>query len=234
VAALFPAHAAQSTLDDLRKKAEEALGKNGKNQPSNDHVVAGLKEALTVGTRNAVASTGRVDGFLKNAAIKILLPDKLRGIGKGLRTVGMGQQVDSLEVGMNRAAEQAAPAARQIFINAVKQMSFSDARQILSGGDTAATEYFKNKSTPELTAAFAPIVHKSMENVGVVRQYNKLMQNPLASGFSQSKDFDLDQYVVGKTMDGIFYMIGEEEKKIRHDPAAQTTALLREIFGKKQ
>jgi hypothetical protein len=146
----------------------------------------------------------------------------------------MGQQVDSLEVGMNRAAEQAAPAARQIFINAVKQMTISDARQILSGGDTAATEYFKSKSTAQLTVAFAPIVHKSMENVGVVRQYNKLMQNPLAVEFSQSKDFDLDKYVVSKTMDGLFYMISEEEKKIRHDPAAQTTALLREVFGKKQ
>jgi hypothetical protein len=223
--------AAQTTLDDLRKKAEAALGKN---QPSSDRVAAGLKEALTVGTRNAVASTGRVDGFLKNAAIKILLPEKLRGIGKGLRAVGMGQQVDSLEVGMNRAAEQAAPAARQIFINAVKQMTISDARQILSGGDTAATDYFKSKSTAQLTAAFAPIVHKSMENVGVVQQYNKLMQNPLAGELARSKDFDLDQYVVGKTMDGLFYMIGEEEKKIRHDPAAQTTALLREIFGKKQ
>lgn len=228
---LLSALSAQSTIDKLRKRAEEAMDKN---QPSNDRVIAGLKEALTVGTRNAVASTGRVDGFFKNAAIKILLPEKLRSIGKGLRTVGMGQQVDSLEVGMNRAAEQAAPAARQIFIDAVKQMTISDARQILSGSDTAATEYFKSKSTEQLTVAFAPIVHKSMENVGVVRQYNKLMQNSLAAEFSQSKDFDLDKYVVGKTMDGLFYMIGEEEKKIRHDPAAQTTDLLREVFGKKQ
>lgn len=231
VTILISALSAQSTLDDLRKRAETALGKD---QPSSDRVAAGLKEALTVGTRNAVASTGRVDGFLKNAAIKILLPEKLRGIGKGLRAVGMGQQVDSLEMGMNRAAEQAAPAARQIFINAVKQMTISDARQILSGGDTAATDYFKSKSTDQLTAAFAPIVHKSMQNVGVVQQYNKLMQNPLAGELARSKDFDLDQYVVGKTMDGLFYMTGEEEKKIRHDPAAQTTALLREIFGKKQ
>ena len=222
---------AQSPLDDLRKKAEEALGKR---QPGNDRVAAGLKEALTVGTKHAVASTGRVDGFLKNAAIKILLPEKLRSVGKTMRMVGMGQQVDSLEVGMNRAAEQAAPAAKQIFIDAVTKMTIADARQILSGGDTAATEYFKAKSTDQLTAAFAPIVHRAMENVGVVRQYNKLMQNPLAGEFAQNKDFDLDQYVVGKTMDGLFYMIGEEEKKIRNDPAAQTTALLREIFGKKQ
>ncbi|HEU4416157.1 MAG TPA: DUF4197 domain-containing protein, partial [Candidatus Angelobacter sp.] len=200
----------------------------------NDRVAAGLKEALTVGTKHAVASTGRVDGFLKNAAIKILLPEKLRSVGKTMRMVGMGQQVDSLEVGMNRAAEQAAPAAKQIFIDAVTKMTIADARQILSGGDTAATEYFKAKSTDQLTAAFAPIVHRAMENVGVVRQYSKVMQNPLAGEFAQNKDFDLDQYVVGKTMDGLFYMIGEEEKKIRNDPAAQTTALLREIFGKKQ
>ncbi len=221
----------QNPLDDLRKKAEAALGKR---QPGNDRVVAGLKEALTVGTRNAVASTGHVDGFFKNEAIKILLPEKLRSLGKGMRMMGMGQQVDSLEVGMNRAAEQAAPAARQIFINAVTKMTIADARQILSGGDTAATEYFKNSSSAQLTAAFAPIVHRAMENVGVVRQYNKLMQNPLAGQLAQNQDFDLDKYVVGKTMDGLFYEIGQEEKKIRNDPAAQTTALLREIFGKKQ
>jgi Protein of unknown function (DUF4197) len=223
---------AQTTLDDLRKRAEEALGK--KQQPGNDRVIAGLKEALTVSTRKSVASTGRVDGFLKNAAIKILLPEKLRGVGRGLRTVGMGQQVDALEIGMNRAAEQAAPEARQIFINAITKMTFSDARQILSGGDTAATQYFKSKSTDELTTAFAPIVHRSMENVGVIRQYNQLMANPLAAHVAGGQDFSIDKYVVGKTMDGLFYVMGEEEKKIRKDPAAQTTALLREIFGKKQ
>jgi hypothetical protein len=222
---------AQSPLDDLRQKAEAALGKRG---PNDDRIAAGLKEALTVSTRKAVVSTGRVDGFLKNEAIKILLPEKLRSVGKGMRLVGMGQQVDALEVGMNRAAEQAVPSARQIFINAVTKMTIADARQILSGGDTAATQYFKAKSTDQLTAAFAPIVHQSMENVGVVRQYNQLMQNPMAGRLAENKDFSLDKYVVGKTMDGLFYVIGEEEKKIRKDPAAQTTALLREIFGKKQ
>ena len=221
----------QSTLDDLRKKAETALGKRG---PGDDRIAAGLKEALTVSTRKAVTSTGRVDGFLKNAAIKILLPEKLRSVGKGMRMMGMGQQVDALEVGMNRAAEQAAPQARQIFVNAITQMTIADARQILSGGDTAATQYFKAKSTDQLTAAFAPIVHRAMENVGVIRQYNQLMQNPLAGRLSENQDFSIDKYVVGKTMDGLFYVMGEEEKKIRKDPAAQTTALLREIFGKKQ
>jgi hypothetical protein len=154
-------------------------------------------------------------------------------VGKGLRMVGMGGQVDALEVGMNRAAEQAAPEAKAIFIRGVTKMTFDDARKILSGGsDTAATEYFKRTSSEELTAAFAPIVHKSMENVGVVKQYNQLLQNPMAAPLAKDKSFNLDNYVVGKAMDGLFYMLGEEEKKIRKDPAARTTALLKEVFGK--
>lgn len=233
IAGLLSAWAwSQSPLDDLRKRAEEALGK--KSGPTDDRIAAGLKEALTVSTKKAVASTGRVDGFLKNAAIKILLPEKLRNVGKGMRLMGMGQQVDALEIGMNRAAEQAAPAAKQIFIDAVTKMTIADARRILSGGDTAATEYFKTTSTDQLTTAFSPIVHRAMENVGVVKQYNQLMQNPIAARVAGNEDFSLDQYVVGKTMDGLFYVMGEEERKIRKDPAAQTTALLREIFGKKQ
>jgi Zn-dependent protease with chaperone function len=201
---------------------------------SSDKITAGLKEALTVSTGNAVATTGRTDGFLKNEAIKILLPDKLRTAGKGMRLIGMGAQLDELEVGMNRAAEQATPLAKQIFINAVKKMSFEDARKILFGADTAATEYFKKQSTDQLTTAFTPIVHKSMENVGVVKQYNQLMQNPMAASLIDSNTFSLDKYVVGKTLDGLFYMSGEEEKKIRKNPVAQTTALLKEVFGKKQ
>lgn len=200
---------------------------------SNDKITAGLKEALTISTGNAVALTGKPDGFLKNAAIKILLPPNLRNVGKGMRMVGMGSQVDELEVGMNRAAEQAAPAARQIFIGSLKKMSFSDARQILSGGDTAATTYFKQTSSGELTTAFAPIVHNAMENVGVVRQYDHIMQNPMAAQLAGKQNFNLDNYVVAKTLDGLFYMLGEEEKKIRKDPAAQTTTLLKEVFGKK-
>src|SRR5258708_33059046 len=155
---------AQSTLDDLRKKLEGAAqSANGNRGPSSDRIVAGLKEALTVSTRNAVASTGRPDGFLKNEAIKIPLPDKLRTVGKGMRLMGMGQQVDGLEVGMNRAAEQAAPAAKQIFINAITKMTIADARKIHFGNDTAATEYFKRQSSAQLTTAFTPIVHQSME-----------------------------------------------------------------------
>ncbi len=191
----------------------------------------GLKQALTVSTGKAVASTGRPDGFVKNAAIKILIPDKLQKVDKGMRMLGMGAQVDQFELGMNRAAEQAAPEAKQIFLNAVTQMTFADARQILSGNDTAATEYFREKSSAQLAEAFAPIVHRAMENVGVVQQYNRLIQNPAAPYFA-GKKFDLDQYVVQKTLDGLFYELGQEERRIRTNPAAQTTALLKQVFGR--
>ena len=198
---------------------------------SNSKITAGLKEALTVCTGKAVSLTGRPDGFLKNAAIKILLPDKLRTAGKTMRMMGMGQQVDELEIGMNRAAEQATPAAKKIFLSALTQMSFTDARQILSGSPTAATEYFKRTSTNDLTTAFAPIVHQAMEKVGVVQQFEQLMQNPIAAQVAGGKGFNLDNYVVGKTLDGLFLVMGQEEQKIRKDPAAQTTSILKEVFG---
>jgi hypothetical protein len=198
---------AQSQVDDIWKKAQSTLGTRGL---SSDKIAAGLKEALTISTGNAVKSTGRPDGFLRNLAIKILLPEKLRTVGKGMRMMGMGAQVDELEVGMNRAAEQATPAAKQIFIKAVTSMTFADARKILSGGDTAATDYFKRQSSDQLTAAFSPIVHQAMENVGVIRQYDKVMQNSMAASLAGNQNFSLDKYVVGKTMDGLFYMLGEE------------------------
>jgi len=222
----------QSPLDELKHRIEQAASGNKTSQLSDDKIIAGLKEALRVGTGNAVALTGKPDGFLKNTAIKILLPEKLRTAGKTLRMVGMGSQVDALEVGMNRAAEQATPKAKQIFLNSLARMTFNDARQILTGGDTAATDYFKRSSSGELTTAFAPIVHQAMQNVGVVRQYNQLMKNPMLTAVANDKSFNLDDYVVGKTMDGLFYMVGEEEKKIRKDPAAQVTPILKEVFGR--
>jgi len=231
-ALFFSAASAQSTWDKIKEEVGAARQTNSSTGLSNDKITAGLKEALTISTGNAVALTGRPDGFLKNEAIKILLPPKLRSVGKGLRMVGMGSQMDALEIGMNRAAEQATPKAKQIFLHALTKMTFSDARQILTGGGTAATDYFKRQSTDELATAFAPIVHQAMQNVGVVRQYNQLMKSPIASSLAADKSFNLDDYVVGKTLDGLFYMLGEEEKKIRTNPAAQTTNLLKEVFGR--
>ncbi len=197
-----------------------------------EKIIAGLKEALEVGTTNAVALTGRHDGFMKNEAIRILLPPKLQPVGKGMRMLGMGEQVDDLEIGMNRAAEQATPQAKQIFIAALRKMTFDDARRILSGDDTAATEYFRRTTSADLTTTFTPVVHRSMEHVGLVRQYDNVIKSA-PGGAALASEFDLDKYIVGKTLDGIFLMLGEEEKKIRKDPAAQTSALLKEVFGHK-
>lgn len=219
---------AQSLGDLLRKAGSKTT--TSSSSLSTDKITAGLKQALNVSTAKAVAATGHPDGFLKNEAIKILLPPKLQNVGRGMRMLGMGAQVDDLEVGMNRAAEQAAPRAKQIFLDAVMRMSFDDARGILSGGNTAATDYFKRETSADLTEAFRPIVHDAMLKVGVVRQYNTLLQNPAASALA-GQNFNLDNYVVGKTLDGLFYMLAQQEKSIRQDPAARTTALLKEVFA---
>jgi hypothetical protein len=222
---------AQSPRDQIlgRKTNKPANTTSTTSNLSSDKITAGLKEALKVSTSKAVDLTGRPDGFLKNDAIKILLPEKLRTAGRGLRLIGMGPQLDELEVGMNRAAEQAAPKAKQIFFNALMKMSIDDARRILTGNDTAATDYFRNASSADLTAAFKPIVHTAMQNVGVIKQFGQLTQNSLAAPALQK--IDLDGYVVGKTLDGLFYMLGQQEKQIRTNPAAQTTTLLKQVFG---
>jgi len=219
-------------LDEALKKAEGSLDHRDTSGLSNDKIIAGLKEALQVSTTKAVAVTGRPDGFLKNEVIKILLPPKLETVAKGMRMLGMGAKVDELEVGMNRAAEQATPQAKAIFLAALKKMTFDDARHILTGGDTAATDYFKRTSSGDLTTAFSPIVHRSMEHVGVVQQYDQVIKSAPGGG-ALAGELDINKYVVGKTLDGLFYMLGEEEKKIRKNPAAQTTSLLKEVFGHK-
>ncbi len=219
-------------LDDILRRAQDAVRPQSSSNLSDDKITAGLKQALQISTGNAVAKTGKPDGFLKNPEIKIPLPAKLQTVGKGMRLVGMGAQVDQLEIGMNRAAEQAAPKAKAIFLSSLRKMTFDDARRILTGGDTAATEYFKRASTEELTAAFTPIVHQSMQNVGVIKQYNRVVQSS-PGGTALAGNFNLDKYVVGKTLDGLFFMLGREEQQIRKNPAARTTALLKEVFGRK-
>jgi hypothetical protein len=231
VLALISAAWAQSQLGDILNKANEAMKGHNTAVLSDPKIVAGLTDALRIGTTKAVAATGRPDGFLKNQAIKLLLPEKLRSVASGLRMFGMGSQVTELEIAMNRAAEQATPQAKRIFLDALKRMSFDDARQILAGSNTAATDYFKRESSADLTTAFTPIVRDTMEKVGVMRQYNQMLKSA-PGGTALAGRYDLNQYVVGKTLDGLFYMLGQEEIKIRQDPAARTTAILKEVFGK--
>ena len=200
---------------------------------TNADIVAGLKEALEVGTTNTVDLTGKVDGYFGNAAIKILLPSQVQTVEQGLRLLGQGQKVDELILAMNRAAEKAAPAAKDIFWSAIKDMTFENARKILSGGDTAATDYFREKTSAALTTAFRPVVDESMKEVGVVQQYKSLLSAyqslPLASALPS---FDIEAYVVTKALDGLFTVLAEQEKKIRTDPAAQVTSLLKKVFSR--
>jgi hypothetical protein len=193
-------------------------------------IVAGLKQALEVGTERAVGQTSRPDGFLENSSIRIGLPDSLDTMARGLRAVGMGAQLDELEVAMNRAAEEAAGEATPVFWDAIGQMSFSDARSILDGGPTAATDYFDETTREPLNARFGPIVAARMQDVGVVKQYQELADRYAALPFTQAPALKLEQYVTNGALDGLFHVLGQEERKIREDPAARSTALLKEVF----
>ena len=232
--ALVSCRTADAQLDELLKQLPQLPGQTT-TPGSLGEVKIGqaLKQALQVGTENAVKLTGRPDGYFRNQAIKILLPERLKTLEQGLRVVGYGPQVDELVLGMNRAAEQAAPAAKQIFWDAIGDMTIDDARHILDGADTAATDYFKGKTTARLTTAFKPIVDKSMSQVGVTRQYDELLGRARGIPFLDVERFDLDNYVVGKALDGLFHVVGDEEKKIRTNPAARVTDLLREVFGRR-
>ena len=152
-------------------------------------------------------------------------------MAKGLGAIGFQSKIDSFVLSMNRAAEAAAPSAGKIFGDAIAAMSFADAKKILSGSDTAATDYFKAKTTPQLTSAFRPYVEKTMRENGVSQQYESLTGELKSIPFAKSEDLEINDYVVGKALDGLFYTLAQEEKKIRQDPAAQTTNLLKEVFG---
>lgn len=193
-------------------------------------IVEGLKQALEVGTERAVAQTSQSDGFLRNSAIRIGLPDSLAPMAKGLRLIGLGAEVDELEVAMNRAAEEASGEATAVFWDAIGQMSFSDARAILDGGETAATDYFERTTREPLNARFEPIVAARMKEVGGVQQYRELVDRYAALPFTEAPTLQLEQYVTNGALDGLFHVLGQEERKIREDPAARTTALLKEVF----
>ncbi len=228
VGVLLAAAPAEAQLDRLLK----GLGVGQPGGLTDVKIGQGLKEALQVGTQNTVDLTGRADGYFLNQAIKILMPERLRTLERGLRAVGYGLQVDEFVLSMNRAAEQAAPHAREIFWTAIGEMTFDDARRIWSGSDTAATEYFKDKTTDRLTAAFRPVVESAMNQVGVTRQYKDLVGRFEQIPFVKTESVDLDRYVVGKALDGLFHVLGEQERQIRTKPVARTTDLLKEVFAK--
>ncbi len=195
-------------------------------------VIDGIREALRVGTQNTVNSTSRLDGYLGNELIRIAMPEQLESMASTLRTVGLGAYVDELETGMNRAAELAAAEARDIFWNAIRDMTIADAFAILNGDDTAATEYFRRQTGDDLRERFHPIIEQKIEEIGLSRMYGRAADAYNSISFAGAPELvDLDEYVTDRALGGLFVVLAQEEQKIREDPAARTTELLRKVFG---
>jgi uncharacterized protein DUF4197 len=216
--------------------AAEVLAQSGGGQAA-----SGLKEALTTGTANAINLIGRPGGYFSNPAIKIGFPKNLGLVETGLRRVGYGPQIDKFIRSMNSAAESAAPKAKPIFIDAIENMGFSDAQRIVTQGGHSATDYFQKKTTPELTAAFTPVVEQEMAKYSVTKQYDALIGHyqsgtignlsSILGGGATKPSLDINGYVVSKALDGLFYEVGQQEEKIRTNPVARVTPLLKSVFG---
>lgn len=216
------------TSKDTSSKSSSLLGSN----LSNDEIISGLKEALRVGADSSTKKLSKLDGFFGDAAIKILMPPEAQKVEKTLRSVGMGKLVDKAILSMNRAAEDAASGVGDIFWNSIKQMSVTDGLQILRGGDFAATDYLKKTTTAELTAKFQPVIQASLTKTDATKYWNDVFSN--YNKFSKDKvNPDLTAYVTEKALAGLFYNISLEEQKIRKDPAAQVTSILKSVFGGK-
>ncbi len=198
----------------------------------NDKMVAGIKDALNVGTKNAVASGSKLNGYYGNPKIKIPFPSEVQHVEKELRKVGMGKKVDEFVVGMNRAAEGAAKEATPVFVDAIKKMSVTDAVGLVKGGDNSITNYFKKKSDAELVQKFTPAVSKSLTNVQAAKSWNELAAVYNKIPFVKKTNFDITTYTTRKAVDGLYTLIADEESKIRKDPAARVTSTLKDIFGK--
>jgi hypothetical protein len=221
-----PAHA---QFGDFLQGIKKAVGLGG--GLTDGKIIEGLKEALQIGTRNAVETVSQAGGYYDNPKIKIPLPGSVQKVEKLVRAAGYGPQLDAFEMSMNRAAERAAPEAKGIFWDAIKEMNVSDARKILQGRDNEATLYFKDKTHDRLGELFKPIVRDAMSEVGVTRTYQDLEKKVQSIPFVGTWAFDLDEYVKNGALDGLFLMLGEEEKKIREDPSARVTDLLNEVFA---
>ncbi len=215
-------------LDGLKK----IFTKSQQTVSDENTIISALKEAVSIGTDNAIKLVSVQDGYLGNETIKINIPENFKMITNGLSKIGYQKQVDDFILSMNRAAEKAAPIAKSIFVDAIKEMSFDDAKKILNGADTAATEYFKTKTSEQLYDIFKPIVSTKVNEVGATRYYKDLTSKFALLPFMKTESLDLDHHVTNRALEGLFYMIGEEEKKIRTDPKARITELLKKVFKK--
>jgi hypothetical protein len=190
-----------------------------------------LKAALEKGSRAAVTSLGRTDGFFGNPQVRIPLPESLQGAERAMRRFGMGRHADELIVTLNRAAEAAVPQAQQLFVESIRKMSVQDAKGILQGGHGAGTAYFRRSTEGELRKRFLPLVKQATARVGLARQYNAYAARGVAFGVVKKEHANLDDYVTQKALDGLFLLVAEEEKKIRDDPVASASGIIRKVFG---
>ena len=198
---------------------------------SNADQVSGLKQALNDGSIAAVARLGVQNGFLSNPKVKIPLPPSIQRVEGAMRAVGMGKQADDLVLSMNRAAETAVVEAKPLLVDAVKKMSVEDARKILTGGDTAATEYFKRNTQSPLAKRFLPIVKRATDKVGLAQQYNAIAGQGVAFGLVKEDQATIERYVTQKTLDGLYFMIGEQEKNFRKNPLGASSDIVKRVFG---
>jgi hypothetical protein len=198
---------------------------------SNKQAVAALRAALEKGSRAAVSSLGRTDGFFGNARVKIPLPESLQKAETWMRRLGMGRYADELVLTMNRAAEAAVPEAKTLLVGAVKKMTVEDAKGILTGGDTAGTAYFRRTTENQLRARFLPIVSRATARVRLAEKYNEYADRGVRFGLVSKEDSNLDAYVTQKALDGLFLVMADEEKKIRQDPVGSASSIIRKVFG---
>lgn len=198
---------------------------------SNADASKGLKTALEKGVIAAVSLLGRTDGFLGNPKVRIPLPGYLEDASKLLRNFGQGQRIDELVTAINRAAESAVPMGKDLLVGAVRAMNVNDAKNILSGGDTSVTRFFAEKTRAPLGLRFLPVVTQATEKVGLANKYNEFAGKAAGFGLVKKEDANIQHYVTGKTLDGLYLIIGEEEKKIRQDPVGTGSAILQKVFG---
>ncbi len=191
----------------------------------------GVKTALERGALAAVGLLGKTDGFLGNEKVRIGLPGFLDDAAKVMKTLGQGKRIDELVTSMNRAAETAVPLAKDMLVSAVNSMSVGDAKKILTGGDTSVTSFFADKTRSPLSEKFLPVVTKATEKVGLAEKFNSIAGKAAGMGLLKKEDANIQQYVTGKSLDGLYLIIGEEEKKIRQDPVGTGSAILKKVFG---
>ena len=222
----------KNTSGDILKKAGSIFGKKNGGGLSNEDVIAGLKEALSVGARNSSDKLSALDGFFANAAIKVLMPEEAKKVESTLRNIGLGNMVDKAILSMNRAAEEASKSAAPIFVDAITSMSIQDAFGILKGSDSAATVYLKGKTTASLTNAFKPVIETALEKTNATKHWKDVFEtyNKLPTTFNKVNT-DLSGYVTDKALTGLFFQVALEEQKIRKDPAARVTDILKKVFG---